>query len=104
MAIDDEYRNICCESDAKSLIQCLNEPSIASTGCSISGVINKILGLQSGFQSISFAWVPRNNNKLAHIVSRWNFLNCRLGGSPLLLYSDDFVEVANQESSLAATT
>lgn len=104
VAIEDGYLSICCESDAKAVIQSLNHPINASSYWSISGFINKILDLRSFFHFICFACVPRNNNKFAHIVSRWDLLNVHSVGLHHLLYSGYFAEVLNQESGSTATT
>lgn len=100
LTIAGGYRRICCESDAKTIIENLNDPLKASCHWSTVGFIRKILKLRPAFHDISFTWIPRNNNKLAHFISKRSLLHYH---TPLLLYLENFDEAAYQDGSSSAS-
>nr|XP_048323131.1 uncharacterized protein LOC125420540 [Ziziphus jujuba var. spinosa] len=103
LALEAGLLIICCESDTKAVIQKLNNQNGCSVHWATVGFIKEIIDLYPKFQSISFAWTPRNCNQLAHIVSKWGTTNNYHLLISFLLNSKDFVNILSQDcGSLSA--
>nr|XP_048317975.1 uncharacterized protein LOC125418473 [Ziziphus jujuba var. spinosa] len=64
-----------CESDAKIVVNNLNNPGLNSSHWIAEGVLRDILRLKSKFQEALFYWAPREENFLAHFFSNWCLKN-----------------------------
>lgn len=55
------------ESDSAQLIKCVNTSSRIAE---LHGVVSDILSVGAEFESVSFAWIPREKNKLADCLEK----------------------------------
>ncbi|XP_060673296.1 uncharacterized protein LOC132803786 [Ziziphus jujuba] len=97
MAVNEGFQDVMCESDAQSIVQALNNTRSHSFHWSADVFIKEILQLCPVFNSVTFAWTPRNNNRMAHLAVRWGLLNSFCGQICPFLISREFVEVMLQE-------
>lgn len=70
IARKEEWTAICFESDAKLVIDNINNPWKDLALWSIQGIIDSILKDSKDLRG-SFVWTPRTNNKAAHSIRSW---------------------------------
>nr|XP_048325896.1 uncharacterized protein LOC125421310 [Ziziphus jujuba var. spinosa] len=97
LALEEGFLNLCCESDAKLIIQSLKNSDKCCNHWTAIGFIHKILDLCPYFESICFSWTPRQSNTLAHLASRWGLMNDNIGTVSPFTISSSFVEIMDQE-------
>nr|XP_048317930.1 uncharacterized protein LOC125418441 [Ziziphus jujuba var. spinosa] len=71
LAQEEGWNNLWCESDARMLVQSLNNPERHISHWAAAGFIFDILRLLKDFQEVHFAWIPRKENILADFVCSW---------------------------------
>lgn len=70
-AIEEDWVNLTCISDAKTVIQCLVNKNPSGVHWSAQGFILSIIGLLSSLNCVVFCWTPRSSNRAAHCVCKW---------------------------------
>lgn len=104
LALEAGLSVVCCESDTKTIIQKLNIQEGGSIHWATVGFIKEILNLRPRFQSITFAWIPRKCNQLAHITSKWGTTSYFFLPISFLLRSKKFVDTLSQDYGSLSTT
>lgn len=89
------FRYLCVESDAKNIIRSLNDQDICLSHWTIDGFIRKIKDQRYLFDSITFTWVPRHINRLAHAASCWGLVNAFNGPISPFFWSKTFTNIMN---------
>ena len=72
IAINEQWRFVCFEGDAKSVFDPLSSPEL-QPDWSISNIISNIRNLSRFFTSWLFVWVKRTCNAAAHATAKKNF-------------------------------
>lgn len=103
LACHEDWKFIYCDSDAKAVIQALNNPSQFSPHWIALGFIKKNLSLLNSFNCINFVWSPRCN-RFAHCVAKWGFLHSITGTFSPDSLPLSFVCIWNQEASLGTSS
>nr|XP_048328441.1 probable aminotransferase TAT3 [Ziziphus jujuba var. spinosa] len=74
-AKEEGWSKIWLESDAKKLILSLNTNDLVDIHWTVEDVLQEITLLKHWFQEVTFNWVPRQSNFLAHFICNWCFWN-----------------------------
>lgn len=71
MALHEGWREVVFESDAKLVVQNLNEEEMNFAHWSMSNYLFAIKSVCQYFNVFSFVWTPRKANYLVHEVCKW---------------------------------
>ncbi|XP_048322604.2 uncharacterized protein LOC125420089 [Ziziphus jujuba] len=100
LAKERGWRQIWTESDARNVILRLENHHRCYTHWMSDGIIADIINLKKEFQNVTFRWIPREANFIAHFVSRWCFSINFVGSIPIDSLPGIFPSFVTQEIGL----
>lgn len=71
LSVRNGWRNILCESDVKTIIQCLDGENAVNLHLVMEPILKEIRNLCISFDNISIRWCSRLFNRFALIVAKW---------------------------------
>lgn len=75
ICIRNQWKHVCCETDAKNVVHMLTEGQATSYHWSATPIFKEISGSNGFLDSITFPWCNRECNRLAHEMSKWAATN-----------------------------
>lgn len=98
LAKEKGWNYVCCESDARNIVNSINYPDNFKSHWAAEGVVSEIVQLKREFQEAHVVWIPREKNFLAHFVSSWAVKNDMYGVLHLNSLPSSFFFYVSQES------
>ena len=75
LAIKECWKNVMLEGDAKNCIEALTSANDTPDWL-YCNTVNNIRRLVNGFDSVSFSWVRRSGNSIAHAAAKLSLNSC----------------------------
>lgn len=70
LCLQNRWTSIVCETDAKSVVQCLKDGNFENLHWSINPVFKDICRICISFNNVNFSWCKRESNQLTHETAR----------------------------------